>query len=251
MKTIWYFLISLVASSFAQLQAQEQPDCTIGYEMKRVLPAHSVTADGLLSAVTITDLVKNFDDGWVKQYHMVSLHTVQGGQNRTATGGSHLLTEEQVSLLHSADTGTKLDVEVVYTPDNTLVNNDVHSVTYSVTVLPSTDAKFDGEGIGDYLAAEGVSSLVTATLDPCDMVAIVFSVDEKGQVEDVELSHSQFYTEDYRQLESELMAAVCAMPAWTPAKFSNGVATSQRQVLLVGNQNSCIINFFNISGEVN
>lgn len=251
MSRYWCLIGLVLCTPWVGVQAQMQEDCSIGYEMKRVLPAHSVKADRLTSANSISDFVKHFEQSWVRDYHAVTITTVENGLSRSAAGSSDVLTKEQIALLQTADSGANVELDITYIPDNTLESNDLHTLSYSVNLIPEIDAAFPAGGIEWYLSTAGVTDVIHSVLDPCDMVAVIFVVDDQGSVTDVELSHSQFYTDKYEKLEGKLMEAICAMPKWDPAKYKSGATVSQKHVIMVGNQQSCITNFFNISEEWN
>jgi len=207
-------------------------------------PFVSIDRAELSKANTLLDINPRYDADWVRTYASVEITTVQEGQVLTKVGKDDTLTEEQKAQLAAADLGTKISVLVRYMPENNLSHNDLQEMGFSFAVEADRDAKFPGgeEQLKAYLSEQAISKLSAESFGEWGLSAVTFIVDEGGLVNEVEAVEP---LQD-SAIAALLVETVCNMPAWEPARFSEGIAVDQQFALTVGNQANCKIPLLNI-----
>ena len=238
-------LIVSILACFIFLQfclAQE-----LSFQVNRVDPYISVSENQLIEAQTLKDLNEKYPSSWVSQYISVEVGVSHKGKTRKATNKTDRLSQAQKDLLKMADTGTDIVINVFYLPKNTLKNNEPKKMNFTVAVNPDKDAQFpDGlEQLNKYLKENAIDNIPDDSFKNYDLMAIQFTVDEDGQIGNPHVFESVYQTYQNEKVEKILLAAVQEMPRWEPAEFENGTKVKQDFVLVVGNQESCLVNFLN------
>lgn len=237
---LFLLLVTAAHAAFAQNNTNKE----LHYEVNRVYPPVSVTKDQLGAAQTLTDLNAKYKSSWVKEYVSVEVQTHQNGKLQKAISKSEDLSKEQKDLMRTADLGTNISVMVRYLPDNTLSQNEIQEMDFTFTVEPEKEAAYPGgqQKLVQYLQEQAISKIPAAGFLGYDMTAVKFTVDEDGQVTDPHV----FWPGNKNKVEQLLLDAVCNMPQWEPAAYTNGRKVKQEFVLTVGSMENCAINLLNI-----
>lgn len=207
-------------------------------------PYLSIPRTNLDEAKTFRDLNKHHKSSWVAKYKSVELITYQNGKQVTTPGKDSILTEEQKSLLTSADFGSEITVNIRYMPKNEMRKNEEHDMDFTFTVDPEKPAAFNGgEAALDKYLHENVIDIVSMnSFRQYQLAAVKFTINEKGQVVNPHI----FQKTENEDADKILLDAVCNMPQWIPAEYANGEKVSQDYVLTAGDMNSCVVNLVNI-----
>jgi len=233
--------LSIVLLAFTQDTLHTAPP---PFEVNRMRPFVSINKAQLAKANTLLDINPRYDADWVRTYTSVEVRTIQAGQVLTKVGVDDRLTPEQKEQLMSADLGTDIQVHVRYMPENNLKQNDLQEMSFTFAVEADTDAKYKGgeQELLDYLHESAIHQLSAESFGEWGMSAVKFTVDEQGHIRDVEaIEPVQDDT-----VSSLLVASVCNMAQWEPARFEDGTTVSQQYALTVGNQANCKIALLNI-----
>ena len=238
----------LFTLTFSCVLSAQEFQGTPEFEVHKVYPYTYTTESTLQSANNLSDLDQRFQTSWVKAYRSVEVIASRQGNLEKAVGDNEMLTQEQKSLISSADPGTEILVNIEYIPENSLQHNDVKQYDFSFSVEPEQTASYAGgeEALRKYLNETAMNKIPTGSFTGFDLSAIKFTVNEEGQIVNAHVFKSVYLNSGNEQIENLLLQAINQMPAWNPATFTNGVKTSQDFVLTVGNQESCAMNLLDI-----
>lgn len=250
MKNIQNKLIILLFTVFAfpyYGSSQDSLTFTPSYGVYVNYPSISITKEKLVEADTINHLNRNYPSSWVKEYISVEILTSNKGKIKKAVGKNDILTKEQKDNMNKADLGTDISVKVQYMPDNELKHNEPQQISFTFTVLPEINAKYPGgeEQLKQYLKDNLMNKISDDDLNQLQLYAVTFIIDEEGLISNL---HVVFPWAD-ENIDKLLLKAICNMPKWTPAEYSNGIKVKQEFVLTVGDMKSCVANLINIDPD--
>jgi len=202
--------------------AQNDQDFIIDYKVSKVFPPLSITKDALIQAEHVDDLNKYYKSSWVEEYKSVSITAMNNGTAITETVSNDKLSEAQKKIMNAADPASKITVDILYVPNNTLKVKEEKEINFSFILDPDQDAQFPGgeEALERYIEKTAQSLIPNSSFDQHLVAAIEFTI--------------------------VLLDAICAMPQWIPAQYTDGPKVKTNYVLTAGDHNSCVINFFNV-----
>ena len=233
-------------TSFSKDQSSEPvvADESLRFNVNRMLKPMSITPEMFLSAQNLTDLYRHYKPTWVRTYHGVEITTQCNGEVVKSLGSSYELTSEQKDVMALADEGSEIEVRVNYIPENTLKDNPMKEFVFKFTVDPDQEAEFPGghQKLMQYIDAHAMTDFPDGLLNENDLAAVTFTIDEKGQINDVEVYEST----KNKKIDNLLVDVIQNMPPWHPAQHGNGKPVAQKFVLTIGNMESCIINLLYI-----
>lgn len=238
--TLILLLLILPVSGYAQEGATNEPH----YEVNKIYPPFSISKEKLREATSLTDLNKRYPTSWIREYISVEILTTHKGKLIKAMSKNEILSREQKDLMKTADPGAGISVLVRYIPENTLKDNEPKEIDFTLSVNPETDASYPGgsQQLQQYLQREAVDKIPDATFRNYDLTAIKFTVDEAGNV----INSQVFWPSKHEKIDELLLNAICNMPKWEPAAYTNGPKIKQEFVLTVGNMKNCAVNLLNI-----
>jgi len=237
--SIFFFMLVFQNIGICQTEADFDLEC----DVKKVYPAISINEVKLKDVETVSDLNRYFKTSWVKEYESVEIITANNGEVTKSIGQDSVLTAAQKAQLQDVDEQSDIKVNVLYTPENTLANNETKRFSFSCSIDPAHDAKFVGgeTELQKYLNERVVKYLPKEAIGQYQLAAIKFTVSPVGEVENAELAWS---SED-EGFDKLMLAAVCDMPNWVPAKYASGLETEQAFALRIGDMTSCVVNLLN------
>ena len=244
MKMNWITLVSVLLSFPFFGTAQESAANGLRFEVDRVYPAISLTKEKLIQAQQLIDLNPYYKPLWVREYISVEITVSQNGKTVSAKGKDNNLTPIQKGILYEADVDKAIAVKVHYIPENNLKNNEPKETDFTFTIDPKNEAEFPGgyEQLKKYLKENAINKIAVDAIDQKVLAAIKFSIDTKGQINNVHI----FESSKDEKTDDLLMTAIRNMPNWKPAEYSNGLIVPQEFVLTVGNMESCVVNLLSI-----
>ncbi len=224
--------------------SQNNADFELSYEINVTHPPLSVSKARLTSAVTLSDLNRNYKPSWVKTYESVEVITFHKGKLKKAVGKSEILTTEQKTLLDQADVNTNIDIKILYFPENNLVQNDLKQNNFSFKVAPENEASFMGGPVAlkKYLKENAMLNLPEGCFQKNALTAVTFSVSSKGEIINTKI----FESSNDEDIDAVLVKTIANMPNWKPAEYANGLKVQQDFVFTVGDMRSCVVNLLNI-----
>ena len=245
-KFLILLLITFVFAPFGN--AQVIVDNGLSCEINRTYPSLSISRQQSVEAKTLLDLNKYYKPSWVKEYMSVEINTIHNGKIKKAKSPNDTLTEVQKENLLMADVGEDISVKVRYLPDNALVENDVKEFNFHFIIDPETEAHCAGGALQmkEYLIENVINKIPAGSLKQIDLAIVQFTIDEGGHVGNVQPYKSAYYTYQDETIHNILMQAICNMPKWVPAEYSNGTRVKQDFVIRVGNMENCVTNLLNI-----
>ena len=98
----------------------------------------------------------------------------------------------------------------------------------------------------EYINANAVSKIPHKSFEGYELAAYTFIIDEEGQVVEPRV----FWPSDTEGVDDMVLGALCNMPKWIPAQYSNGKKVSQQFAFTVGNMKSCVVNMLKINKVV-
>jgi len=134
-----------------------------------------------------------------------------------------------------------ISVEIKATVDESVViskGTDEVLTTAQIQLINSTDEETI---IWASVSYQPDDQLDPAVFEGYTLAAITFTVDKDGKVRDAQVAES---TED-EGTDQLLLDAICKMTDWAPATYASGLTTEQDFVWIIGNKQSCKMNFFN------
>jgi len=229
--------------------AQNDQDFIIDYKVSKVFPPLSITKDALIQAEHVDDLNKYYKSSWVEEYKSVSITAMNNGTAITETVSNDKLSEAQKKIMNAADPASKITVDILYVPNNTLKVKEEKEINFSFILDPDQDAQFPGgeEALERYIEKTAQSLIPNSSFDQHLVAAIEFTIDESGNVVDASIyDHNPYDKNEQQERDKILLDAICAMPQWIPAQYTDGPKVKTNYVLTAGDHNSCVINFFNV-----
>lgn len=211
---------------------------TFSYDIHRNYAPLSLEATDVHNAKTISDLNKNFEADWVKEYLKVEISSTINGVLTKAVGKDIMLTSRQREILNKADSATDIVISVKYMPDNNLSHNDPQELGFSFIVEPERVAEYPGgaKKMKAYLEENVRDKISKEKFKQYQLTVVKFTIDEEGLVIDPQL----FWSSEDEETDIILKSAVCNMPRWIPAKYNSGLKVKQEFVLTVGDMESCV-----------
>jgi len=224
--------------------AQDALNSELKYEVNRVHPYISITTEKLKSAQTLSDLNRFYKPVWVKEFVSVDVFVSFKGNVRKVSGKSDLLNREQRDIMNLADVGEDITVKILYLPNNTLAQNDIKEINFTLSVDPDKEASFaEGhEKLNQYLKANAIDKIPEGAFKHLTLAAVKFTIDEEGRIVDAHV----FESSKNITADDLLLKTVLNMPKWSPAEYANGQKAKQEFVLTVGNMENCMVNLLNI-----
>jgi hypothetical protein len=238
-------VVLLLTLAFSNISiSQDTLSYEISCEVHKIYPYLSITKEKLTEAHTLTDLNTHYKPSWVNTYISVEILTSNNGKIRSTMGKNDTLSQEQQSNMHKADTNTDILVKILYLPQNTLSHNDVKEMTFTFTVAPDNDAMYPGrqQQLEQYLQENIMDKIPSSSFRQFNLTAIKFTVNKEGQI----VAPYVFETSKEEKIDTLLLNAICNMPDWKPAMYTNGVRVKQDFVLTIGDMESCVVNLLNI-----
>jgi len=235
------FFLTMVSSSIAQ---EAQP-YNLTYEINRSNPKYTLTKTQLNEADSLIDLNEYFKPEWAKQYVSVDVITSYKGAVVKTTSDNDQLSEAQKQAMAMADANRDIKVIYRYIPNSSHDDNDVRTDDFSFHVLPEQEAQYP-EGIASmnkYLEEKAFNKISHSDIDIYNLAAVKFTVTEEGEI----INSRVIESSKDESVDALLLEAICSMPSWKPAEYSNGKRISQDFVFTVGDHTSCTINVLNIN----
>lgn len=195
-------------------------------------PYGLVTLDTLAEAKTLSDIHARYPASWVARYLSVELSSDCDGSIKKAVGKDDTLTPAQLSILRTAGMGCKIDVAVAYIPENKLKDNPPRDMQFSLLMAPIHEATYPGgvDQLEAYLKENTVDKISETTFKEIELTKARFKVDMQGQITDVRMIE----TSRDDKIDQLILNAICNMPAWRPAKNSQGVSIIQEFEFVMG-----------------
>lgn len=214
------------------------------YEVNRVYPSVSIKKKALADAQNLSDLNRRYEADWVRKYLLVEFTAIRQGKNLTISGESDVLTDAQKDLLLHADSGTEVRIRVKYMPENNLKHNEAKEMSFNLYIDPQSDAHFIGgdRKLQDYLKRNAIGLVATEKFKQYQLAAYKFTVAEDGSI----LNPHVLWSSEDEQIDEVMLSAICNMPRWNPAQYSDGTNVHQDYVLSVGDKQSCTMNLLHI-----
>ena len=237
------FSLALAMTLSTFTHAQDSAEFELSYEVKKVYPSFSVTKDSIQKSKTLKDIKYHYETSWIKDYLSVETSVVKNGNKETLVTKDDILTEEQKKLMLEADNNSEISISIKYIPQNTLKDNQARTMDFNIAIDPAESATFPGgnQKLRDYLKTKAINKVADHDFRIHHLTAVEFSINENGDVVEAKVSESS----SDKEVDQALLNAICDMPRWSSAKYSDGTSVIENYVLLVGDQRSCVQNFFN------
>lgn len=185
----------------------------------------------LVKANSISDIIENYPENWIKDYNSVSISTIGENGTTESIGENAILTTEQKELLSSAH---EIHITVSYKKanhNNTIQNREMNT---SFVVIPEIQAEYNGgyDKMISYLKDNSLKEINAKNLIFPQSV-ISFIVNENGDIEHPELSQ----TSGDKSIDNMLVKMLKGMPQFTPAENAEGIKVKQKLTLSIGVDN--------------
>lgn len=185
-----------------------------------------VTFENLKKANSISEIIPYFPSNWITNYVSVDISTVNNEQEITAVSHSNLLSEEQKSILDAAEISSVIHINVKYKSENAATGIiEIREMNVSLTVIPDKEAEYIGgyDQMIEYLKDNSIDELEASKVDLFQRLSIIFTVNEKGQTENIKLNN----TSGDKEVDGLLMELIDKMPKWEPAQNADGQTVKQ------------------------
>ena len=218
------------------------------FEVNRIYPYISITKEELNEANSLTDLNRHYKSSWIREYNSVEVLTSYKGKIIKSTGKNDALSQEQKNLMNMADAGADISVKVKYIPENTLTHNDPKEISFTLTVDPENEAEYPGgqQQLIKYLKEKAIDKIPGGSFKNYDLTAVKFTISENGEIMNAHVFDPGYQTSKNEKINELLLEAICNMPPWKPAEYSNGIKVKQEFVFTVGNMENCVAHLLNI-----
>ena len=193
----------------------------------------SITKGKIEKAMVIREIFPNYPDNWIFDYEAVEILTTRNGVEIMASGPNENLTREQKDLIKNSDLGEEIIITVRYKTSNPVTHETEHQQLRSIlTLIPEVEAEFVGgyEQMITYLEKNSLDEIEKMDINQFDNASVIFTVNEKGQTENIKLSR----TFGDERVDNLLVELIKEMPNWNPAKNEHGLAVKQVFELYLG-----------------
>jgi hypothetical protein len=198
-----------------------------------------MTKEGLIKAKSLSDLVPGEKNKMRDSYKNVLLAVLHNDKDvrdikTSAIGQSKILNAAQLALLRSCDYSTNLRITALSQVKdvNTGMFED-DSLVYYMTIIPETEAVFEGgfNALIEYLRESSKDRVAIIEEDKVQPGKVFFTVTKNGTIENIKL----VATSGYPSVDKELVRIVTRMPEkWNPALNSEGEKVDQEFVFSFG-----------------
>ena len=188
-------------------------------------PYSLLTLDTLQDAQVIGDIYGKYRSDWVDSYIKVEVTTICNGVNQTATSPNDTLTQDQLTLLREAEANCSVNITIDYIPSNELTYNPARTMAFTLRPVPIVEAKFPGgnQHLQTYIEKYIVNKISPSILEQIQLASVQFSITTDGQTADAQIIHNSGNDE----IDQLILAAICDMPYWQPAKNVEGLTVAQ------------------------
>ncbi len=232
MRAIIY--IVCLTLSVHSLDAQE-----MGYDIRGTW-GKPIPQEKLANAETMKDINPGYPSSWINQddYISAEVTTIHDGKEMVAEGNNDVLNEEQKDLIHNADIGSDIRIEVKYHERDFLKKKlEVKTLNFELTVVPTVQAEYVGgrEALMGYLKDNTVDMLPASEEGNIKLAMVKFTIDESGKVTQSIISE----TSKDKDIDAIVLKAIQQMPDWKPAQDASGQAVQQSFEFVIGNSIGC------------
>jgi len=236
-------LLFFIATLISNIILSQDSTFIFSYEVNKIAPYLSVPEKKLKEAQTIRDLNKRFKTMWVKEYVSVEISSSVNGKIKKALSHSDTLNNAQKTLLKATDLNSVVEVDMKYIPNNSLASKDVKELNFTFSIDPNNTATFHGGELAlfEYLKENAIDKINKDSIEEHAIASLKFIVNEKGQIIDAHI----FQTSENEKTDAILLKAICNMPSWKPASYSNGINIKEEWALSIGDHRSCMVNVLN------
>ena len=193
-----------------------------------------VSKEKLQSPKTMSDIRPGYPSSMIEGYTSTEISVITDGRVSKATGVNETLSTEQQSLLHTADVGSDIEVNIGYIHQNpvTLIP-DVRRMHFVITVIPEIEAEFPGgqQELNLYLKENAIDKIPESFSSEMRLVLIHFTVSEEGKITNARISESSKYPD----IDKLLLKAIRKMPDWKHAVNAEGQKVEQEFEFIVSN----------------
>ena len=226
------------------LHAQNQKLAELEYEVNKIYAPLSVSKAQVEEAKTISDINPHYKPSWVEEYRTVEIRTSHNGLRKSAMSKDNMLTSAQTENMLNADYGSEIEFLIHYIPNNTLKEKELRLMDFKFTVNPELRAEFPGgnEALMHYLRQNAIDKIPSGAFDRYQLAAVRFQVNAEGEVIEPEI----FWSSEDEEVDRIMLDVICDMPAWKPAQYSNGEATTEEYAFTVGDMESCVVNMLDL-----
>lgn len=196
-----------------------------------------VKKEALRAAKLLADVVPNYENAlYHRFFDYVSVEIKdQAAEAMAATSKSDTLTALQKDVLNSADPNTVIVIKISYRLKPAFANGSdkIEQIEYVVSPTPDKEAEYPGGSLQmtEYLKQHVIDQIPGASpIVNLPRVAIIFSVDEQGQIVDTQI----YRTSADPKVDQLVLDAFKSMPKWKPAENAKGTAIRQKFVLSLG-----------------
>lgn len=193
-----------------------------------------VKKETLMTAQTMSDIRQGYPSTWINDYISSEILVSNNGMEMKATGNNDLLNEEQKNILQTAEVGAEVTVDVHYKYQNSITGNmDVRNMHFVLTVVPEIEAEYPGGNtqLNKYIEQHAIHKISEKVLSEIKPAIIRFTISEKGEIENVQLTRSS----ENPGIDKLLLKTIQKMPRWKPAQNANGLPIKQEFEFNVGN----------------
>lgn len=200
----------------------------------RAVETRGVSKEKLDSAKTISDIRPGYSSAETDDYLFTTIAVTGNGKVMKASSSNGALNDEQQNLLHRADVGSEIIMDIGYVDLGRGVGiPDVRTTQLKSSVVPETEAEYPGgnQELTNYLEEKAIHKISSTLAKEMKGVIITFTVTEAGEITNAQISES---SED-PEIDKILLDVINKMPRWDPAKNAEGMKVSQEFIFTVGN----------------
>ncbi|MBL7900430.1 MAG: energy transducer TonB [Bacteroidia bacterium] len=189
---------------------------------KYTRPVHKQT---LSSAKTLVDLVSGYPSSWIDEYTSVEITGTCGGKTIKAGGKNETLNAEQQKVLNTLDLCSDVVIHVKYRSKSSSGLMEDKKINVRLTLIPDVEAEYLGgtEELNKFIKENAINKIPEATSKKITGAIVKFTVNENGQVGDLQMTRTTGDT----SIDQLLMQTLSNMPNWKPAQNADGTKVKQ------------------------
>ncbi len=194
----------------------------------------TISKEKLLSATSIHNLVPKGSTDGILSFADLKISKLVNEDLRMEVGNSGKLNASQLALLHSLDYSNNFSVESIVTRKNeTSGEIEVESFVYYITVVPETEAFYEGSkaDLINYFQKNSVNLTAGIKSEEFSPGKVRFTITKYGKIDKVEWESTSGNT----AIDLKMLELLKELPGnWTPATNAKGEKVDQELILSFG-----------------
>jgi len=201
-----------------------------------------IVNEGLDKILKLGDFMEHYPGNWIEKYDSVKITLFQNGKSYSEKGENNILTLKQKNLIRQIGYNSRVKVNVYYLTENSVTHElyaEQINKTYRIVPNQYAEYQYGMDSLMNYLKIKSRNKIDLSKVKPIKVgkdsidtegpISIRFTINEKGECKNPKMEVSSMD----KTTDELLLKLISEMPAWKPAKNSQGLPIKQEFSLVV------------------